>query len=247
MLIVPTIEAANIGMADSLVLMVLALVVFGPRRLPKIGRQIGKLMYEFRKASNDFKFQMEEEMRNAEDADRRKREEDERQRALAAAPPAQIEASSQVAETASAESGVAEGAAELAPESDAETDEYDRYDAEDFDPPSEEPEPEETHLRVHPPATGAPVAAERPTSRAMEVAGAPAAATEEAAAEAIAPGEEAEVSGETQDAHEFVATDETATVEATMDEVAVTSAAPEVRKLPADEPSSQTEPAVPHG
>jgi sec-independent protein translocase protein TatB len=41
-------------MPDTLILMVLALVVFGPRRLPQIGRQIGKLMYEFRKASNDF-------------------------------------------------------------------------------------------------------------------------------------------------------------------------------------------------
>lgn len=80
-------------MADSLILMVMALVVFGPRRLPEIGRQIGKLMYEFRKASNDFKFQMEEELRNAEDADRRKKEEEERQRQLAANPPAQLEAS----------------------------------------------------------------------------------------------------------------------------------------------------------
>src|SRR5579863_3337167 len=79
----PTIETANLGMADSLILMVMALVVFGPRRLPQIGRQIGKLMYEFRKASNDFKFQMEEELRNAEEADRRKKEE-ERQRSLAA-------------------------------------------------------------------------------------------------------------------------------------------------------------------
>jgi sec-independent protein translocase protein TatB len=79
----PPIELANLGMADSLILMVLALVVFGPRRLPQIGRQIGKLMYEFRKASNDFKYQMEEEMRNAEEADRRKKEE-ERQRAIAA-------------------------------------------------------------------------------------------------------------------------------------------------------------------
>jgi sec-independent protein translocase protein TatB len=78
---------ANLGMADSLILMVMALVVFGPRRLPQIGRQIGKLMYEFRKASNDFKFQMEEELRSAEDADRRKKEE-ERQRALALAAPA---------------------------------------------------------------------------------------------------------------------------------------------------------------
>ena len=78
---------ANIGMADTLILMVLALVVFGPRRLPQIGRQIGKLMYEFRKASNDFKFQMEEELRQAEEADRRKKEEEERQKALAAVPP----------------------------------------------------------------------------------------------------------------------------------------------------------------
>ena len=86
----PTIEVANLGMADSLILMVMALVVFGPRRLPQIGRQIGKLMYEFRKASNDFKFQMEEELRNSEEADRRKKEEEERQRQLAADPPAQL-------------------------------------------------------------------------------------------------------------------------------------------------------------
>src|SRR6201998_553253 len=79
----PPILLDNISMADSFILMVLALVVFGPRRLPQIGRQIGKLMYEFRKASNDFKFQMEEELRNAEEADRRKKEE-ERQRSLAA-------------------------------------------------------------------------------------------------------------------------------------------------------------------
>jgi sec-independent protein translocase protein TatB len=77
----PTIEFASLGMWDSFILMVMALVVFGPRRLPEIGRQIGKLMYEFRKASNDFKFQMEEELRTAEDADRRKKEE-ERVRAL---------------------------------------------------------------------------------------------------------------------------------------------------------------------
>src|SRR5580698_9707309 len=82
----------TVSMVDSLILMVMALVVFGPRRLPQIGRQIGKLMYEFRKASNDFKFQMEEELRNSEEADRRKREEAERQQRLALAaqsPPAE--------------------------------------------------------------------------------------------------------------------------------------------------------------
>ena len=70
-------------MVDSVILMIMALVVFGPRRLPQIGRQIGKLMYEFRKASNDFKFQMEEELRQSEEAERRRKEE-ERQRTLAA-------------------------------------------------------------------------------------------------------------------------------------------------------------------
>jgi sec-independent protein translocase protein TatB len=88
MAIVPPIQIASLGMSDSLFLMLLALVVFGPRKLPQIGRQIGKLMYEFRKASNDFKFQMEEEMRNAEEAERRKKEEAERQKALTAGTPA---------------------------------------------------------------------------------------------------------------------------------------------------------------
>src|ERR1700722_19202629 len=83
----PPIQFATLGMWDTLLLMVLALVVFGPRRLPMIGRQLGKLMYEFRKASNDFKFQMEEELRTAEEADRRKKAEEGRQRALATAPP----------------------------------------------------------------------------------------------------------------------------------------------------------------
>src|ERR1035438_9828588 len=93
----PRIELANLGMWDSLILMVMALVVFGPRRLPEIGRQIGKLMYEVRKASNDFKFQMEEELRKAEDVDRRKKDE-ERVAALALAAPVPVVVDSQVSE-----------------------------------------------------------------------------------------------------------------------------------------------------
>jgi sec-independent protein translocase protein TatB len=82
MAIPPPIELSSLGMADSLILMILALVVFGPRKLPQIGRQIGKLMYEFRKASNDFKFQMEEELRISEEAERKQKEEAQRQNAL---------------------------------------------------------------------------------------------------------------------------------------------------------------------
>src|ERR1700722_3832472 len=100
----PPIQFATLGMWDTLLLMVLALVVFGPRRLPMIGRQLGKLMYEFRKASNDFKFQMEEELRTAEEADRRKKAEEERQRVLAAAPAqAQLEATVSQTPTPAAE------------------------------------------------------------------------------------------------------------------------------------------------
>ena len=180
--ITPTIETANLSMADSLILMVLALVVFGPRRLPKIGRQIGKLMYEFRKASNDFKFQMEEELRNAEEADRRKREEEERRRALAAAPPAQIEAapkaqnSSETAAVEGAATGLA-GAETLA--------------SSDGNSASENPpeqRDETTGLRVQPPATGAPVPANGPANRALSAAQAQAAPAQEAAHLTAAPG-----------------------------------------------------------
>ncbi len=135
-------------MADSLILMVLALVVFGPRRLPEIGRQIGKLMYEFRKASNDFKFQMEEELRAAEEADRRKKEEEERQRQLAANPPAQIEASASTESEASAP--ILEPAA---------ADSRDPY-AYTYGDLTEE------SIRIQPPSTGEPVAANSPTGEA---------------------------------------------------------------------------------
>lgn len=67
------IQAASIGIPDTFFILMLALVVFGPRRLPEIGRQIGKLMYEFRKASNEFKYQMEEELRKSEEAERRQK------------------------------------------------------------------------------------------------------------------------------------------------------------------------------
>ncbi|MGA3334217.1 MAG: twin-arginine translocase TatA/TatE family subunit [Terracidiphilus sp.] len=115
----PPIQLATLGMWDTMLLMVLALVVFGPRRLPMIGRQLGKLMYEFRKASNDFKFQMEEELRNAEEADRRQKEEEERKRAIAAAPPQpQLEqTAAQTAEpaTAAPESTAPAPAADVSP------------------------------------------------------------------------------------------------------------------------------------
>jgi TatA/E family protein of Tat protein translocase len=58
--------------SDTIFIFGLALVIFGPKKLPEIGRQLGKLVLEFRRASNEFKMQIEEELRAAEVADRQK-------------------------------------------------------------------------------------------------------------------------------------------------------------------------------
>lgn len=58
---------------DSIFIFLLALVLFGPKKLPEIGRTIGKLLGEFRRASNEFKFQIQEELRNMEEDERRKK------------------------------------------------------------------------------------------------------------------------------------------------------------------------------
>jgi len=57
---------------DSIVLFILALLLFGPKKLPVLARELGKWVGEFRRASNEFKMQMEEELRAAEQADRQK-------------------------------------------------------------------------------------------------------------------------------------------------------------------------------
>jgi sec-independent protein translocase protein TatB len=71
------------SLPDTIFIFGLALVVFGPKKLPEIGRQLGKLVFEFRRASNEFKMQIEEELRSAEQADRQKQLE---AQATAAAP-----------------------------------------------------------------------------------------------------------------------------------------------------------------
>jgi sec-independent protein translocase protein TatB len=58
--------------SDSIFLFVLALLLFGPKKLPVLARELGKWVGEFRRASNEFKMQMEEELRLAEQEDRQK-------------------------------------------------------------------------------------------------------------------------------------------------------------------------------
>jgi sec-independent protein translocase protein TatA len=45
----------NIGATEIILILIIALVVFGPRRLPEIGRTVGKSLREFRKASQDLR------------------------------------------------------------------------------------------------------------------------------------------------------------------------------------------------
>ena len=58
--------------SDSIVLFILALLLFGPKKLPVLARELGKWLGEFRRASNEFKMQMEEELRASEQEDRQK-------------------------------------------------------------------------------------------------------------------------------------------------------------------------------
>ena len=63
----------NLGFPEMLFLFLLALLLFGPKKLPEIGRQIGRGLAEFRRASNELKGQLENEMRLLEAEDREKK------------------------------------------------------------------------------------------------------------------------------------------------------------------------------
>jgi sec-independent protein translocase protein TatB len=67
------------------VLFVLALVVFGPQKLPELARMLGKATAEFRKMTNDFRYALEDEVRELERQTRIKEEE---KAAAAQVPPA---------------------------------------------------------------------------------------------------------------------------------------------------------------
>jgi sec-independent protein translocase protein TatB len=57
----------NFGLSGEIVfIMLLALILFGPRRMPEIARQIGRFMADFKNASNALETQIREEMRKLE-------------------------------------------------------------------------------------------------------------------------------------------------------------------------------------
>jgi Tat protein translocase TatB subunit len=61
----------GLGMPEILVILVVALVVLGPKRLPELARTLGKAMAEFRRQSSDIMDEFQQQMRVDEEAARR--------------------------------------------------------------------------------------------------------------------------------------------------------------------------------
>jgi sec-independent protein translocase protein TatB len=155
----PPVRLANFGVGDTLFIVVIALIVFGPKKLPEISRQVGKLLYEFRKASNDFKFQIEEELRASEQAERQK----ELSAQAAASQPATPVAIT-AGETVSAEPATDEARAAEPAGSDtatAETEVPEAPNSEIATPDTSTPETPRTPT-IQPPASGLPVSSRSP-------------------------------------------------------------------------------------
>lgn len=70
----------SIGAPELIIILVIALIIFGPRKLPELGRSLGKSIGEFKKASNELRSTLEEEIRVEEQRDRQTQ-------AAASAPP----------------------------------------------------------------------------------------------------------------------------------------------------------------
>ena len=69
----------SIGMPELIIIMVLALIIFGPRKLPELGKSLGRSLNEFKKASTDLQNTLEQEIKieeQKEQADKFKVDED---------------------------------------------------------------------------------------------------------------------------------------------------------------------------
>ena len=60
----------SIGMPELIIILVIALIIFGPRKLPELGRSLGRSINEFKKASNELRSTLEDEIRVEEQHDR---------------------------------------------------------------------------------------------------------------------------------------------------------------------------------
>jgi sec-independent protein translocase protein TatB len=72
---------------DTAFIFVLALLIFGPKKLPEIARQVGKALNEFKRASNEFKAQIQSEIDQLEVQEKQKKAQEEQKTLPPAEPP----------------------------------------------------------------------------------------------------------------------------------------------------------------
>ncbi len=72
----------NLGMSEMIFIFLLALLIFGPRKLPEIAREVGKFMAEFKRAGNEFRNQIETEIQNLELEEQIKKDAEKREAAM---------------------------------------------------------------------------------------------------------------------------------------------------------------------
>ena len=77
----------TVGVQEMVLIFIVALVLFGPKKLPELGRTIGKAIAEFRRASSDLKASFEREMHNLERETDALKEHETQQQAIASAMP----------------------------------------------------------------------------------------------------------------------------------------------------------------
>jgi TatA/E family protein of Tat protein translocase len=75
----------SIGMPELVIILVIALIIFGPRKLPELGRSLGKSIGEFKRASNELRHTLDEEIRVEEQKEQKSKIEAEQNSAIDAA------------------------------------------------------------------------------------------------------------------------------------------------------------------
>ena len=74
----------SIGMPELIIILVIALIIFGPRKLPELGKSLGRSLNEFKKASTDLQNTLEQEIKIEEQKDQAKKNQDEEKTASSA-------------------------------------------------------------------------------------------------------------------------------------------------------------------